>query len=317
MNLYDVLNIPHNASNRDIKKAYHKLLILYHPDKNNSQEAKEKLEEIKFAYEILSNETSRKKYSMLDKEKSNNLWLTIQSWIRNLDKEDIFSIISLSQDSKFKQFLDIFENLNLTEIISWFHHPTKINPSININDFTESDTNKWTSENSLKLFILPFKYLKENPLDIHIYLDVSINDILSKSIKKLKISRTINDIEKIGTFYIPLNYPYIIFPNAGDIKDNQYGNLIFFINIKSNDIEWKWDNNNIVIEKYISLYQMLYGLDLSFNLKNDTINFYNYIPQRDGWDIILLELDEINIKVKLILKEIDYNKQEILYQYFN
>ncbi|XP_035679341.1 dnaJ homolog subfamily A member 2-like [Branchiostoma floridae] len=58
--LYDLLGVPANASDSQIKKAYHKLAKEYHPDKN--PEHGEKFKEISFAYEVLSNAEKRETY---------------------------------------------------------------------------------------------------------------------------------------------------------------------------------------------------------------------------------------------------------------
>ncbi|TSE19896.1 Chaperone protein DnaJ [Tepidimonas alkaliphilus] len=62
---YDVLGVPRNASDDDIKKAYRKLAMKYHPDRNQGEAAKtaeEKFKEVKEAYEILSDPDKRAAY---------------------------------------------------------------------------------------------------------------------------------------------------------------------------------------------------------------------------------------------------------------
>ena len=70
---YDILEIGRNASQDDIKKAYKKLAIQYHPDKNKGNvDAEKKFQEISNAYSILSNEESRNRYDMMGDENFNN-----------------------------------------------------------------------------------------------------------------------------------------------------------------------------------------------------------------------------------------------------
>ena len=62
---YDVLGVPKNASEDEIKKAYRKLAMKYHPDRNQGDAAKEaevKFKEAKEAYEMLSDAEKRAAY---------------------------------------------------------------------------------------------------------------------------------------------------------------------------------------------------------------------------------------------------------------
>ena len=57
---YEVLGISKNADESEIKKAYRKLAIKYHPDKNpDDASAEEKFKEAAEAYEVLSNSDKR------------------------------------------------------------------------------------------------------------------------------------------------------------------------------------------------------------------------------------------------------------------
>ena len=82
---YQILNVSQDASAEDIKKAFRRLALLHHPDRNpeNIKSAEVKFKEINEAYEILSDEHRRWQYDML---------ISLSSYPqRTMAVEDIFN----------------------------------------------------------------------------------------------------------------------------------------------------------------------------------------------------------------------------------
>ena len=62
---YEVLGVQKSASKDEIKDAYRKLAMQYHPDRNKAPEAEEKFKEISEAYAVLSDDEKRQQYDTL------------------------------------------------------------------------------------------------------------------------------------------------------------------------------------------------------------------------------------------------------------
>jgi len=65
MDYYKVLGVSKSATDTEIKKAYRKLALEYHPDRNKSREAEAKFKEINKAYEVLSDPKKKQTYDSI------------------------------------------------------------------------------------------------------------------------------------------------------------------------------------------------------------------------------------------------------------
>jgi len=92
---YDILGVSRQASPEEIKKAYRKIAIKYHPDKNpDDKEAEDKFKEAAEAYEVLGNPEKRQRYDRFGHE--------------GVGGAGGFGQGGMSMDDIFQQFGDMF-----------------------------------------------------------------------------------------------------------------------------------------------------------------------------------------------------------------
>ena len=88
---YHVLGVSKNASEEELKRAYRKLAMKYHPDKNpNKKEAEERFKEINEAYAVLSDKEKRKQYDTFGAEGFRQRF-TQEDIFRGFDFDEILS----------------------------------------------------------------------------------------------------------------------------------------------------------------------------------------------------------------------------------
>jgi len=106
-----------NNNQKDVKKAYHKLALIYHPDKNKTEEAKEKFQNICQAYEVLEGLSKRDNPEYLELLRTfletfineNLVRLAIDKLAR-LEEEGGLELLKRIQPTLLKKIIEVLNN---------------------------------------------------------------------------------------------------------------------------------------------------------------------------------------------------------------
>ena len=114
-NYYDILKIDKNASADEIKSAFKKQAMEYHPDRNKASDAETKFKEINQAYGVLGDTNKKKIYDQWAMEQDNGGW-------EDGYEEDMmsdFSTIHNGFKRKFQSLMEVFLLLLIYEYKSY------------------------------------------------------------------------------------------------------------------------------------------------------------------------------------------------------
>ncbi len=292
--LYDVLDININSSNEEIKKAYRKKAIKWHPDKNRDKKklAEEKFKEISFAYQILSNPNKKREYDRMNINRKNDLFDLIRSISNNHISEKIVSFF-YKNESEFRRdinqmdfniiMLKMKNKIIKSSIEDIFSHFVNQTVPIHINktetDFKDqesetcNDTEEIEYENFNVYDHLPKEYCCRNNInDIKITIQASLYDVYNQNYKKISLKRKLNDnsFNKIN-LVIPILNKYVIYKDLGDEIKYKTGDLIIKIIFIDDNYSVDLDNDLLLLKK-ISLYDYITGFDCKIDHFGNELN---------------------------------------------
>lgn len=227
MDYYEILGISPESTVIDIRKAYHKLAVLHHPDKNpNDQEATKKFQQISEAYQVLSNENSRYEYDLSGKTDINiksayelfeELFSDIDPIILSFLKNSFSDIKTNFDNSKQINLWDLFNKIDRNTLIEEGSNVVKhiLKKSLTTNTDEKID-NKYIYELQLSSSDID----NENDINLtidcltrftHINLIISNNDVKNSYLLDLDFDEHIVTYNgKTYTFYLiddlPENY---------------------------------------------------------------------------------------------------------------
>ena len=268
LNPYEVLKLDESASSDEIKKAYRKLCLINHPDRNNSSsESTKKFQDITSAYELIGDESKRKQYDMQSKMQSGGMPFMFNqtngipfSFMRSNCGGGVFPFASSIPFTQTNS--DGVMEFDPSEILNF------VTSNIFGNQFTNNNNNKqdkFRVGGGIKL---------AKPVPIIVTETINISKAYSGYNLPISIVRWIVDggikREETETVYIPIpcgidNNELIVLQNKGNILDeNNKGDVKVFIKI-INDSEFERSGLDLILNKSIQLKDALCGF--SFEMK--------------------------------------------------
>ncbi len=135
---YEILGVSRDATKEEIKQAYRKLALKYHPDRNRSPDAEEKFKQISEAYAVLSDDEKRRTYDMYGHEGVEGKY-TPEDIFKNFDLEQILKDLGFGFgfgnifDTFFGGFRSNAKVIDITITLEDVFHGKKIDVEIPTN----------------------------------------------------------------------------------------------------------------------------------------------------------------------------------------
>ena len=323
MNHYDTLGVSRTASEDEIKKAYHKLAIKYHPDKNKELGAEEKFKSIAGAYAILSDPVKRRNYELGVPDGMSHIdpFSIFNQFFQNTDMDSFINGFFSSQGNN--PFMGSFDDILGGADIKFSIHSFAAMPNmdklpdmsknVNFFDILQQTKSKLSDVLQHPLRNVPPKietkiiksYAKYESIEKKLM--VAVEDILGVKAKKIKIgrynktkdSKIFEQEEEKMTFHLEPDLEKLVytFPNQGHThyKYKEPGDLIVRIQIYNNLVKYNPNSKNLMIPislkktkglEYIRVYNWV------FHIQNE-YGIYLYEAQNHHIYLFLLDSHEV------------------------
>ncbi|XP_010670765.2 uncharacterized protein LOC104887738 [Beta vulgaris subsp. vulgaris] len=272
---YNELQVDRNATDDDLKKAYRKLAMKWHPDKNpnNKKEAEAKFKQISEAYEVLSDENKRQFYDQHGEEglkdapagSSGSPYGTNKNGFNPRSAEDIFAEFFGTSPFEFGSSPSGGRGKR-------YSYSEGGNEST-YRTYNEGGTASTTPK---------------KPPPIENKLPCTLQELYTGSTRKMKISRTIVDANgcqvpetEILTIEVKPGWKKgtkITFPDKGNEQPNQLpADLVFVIDERPHDVYTR-DSNDLIMTQNVTLAEAIGGATVKVTtLDSRTLS----IPVRD------------------------------------
>ena len=250
-NLYEILGVDKTASQDEIKKAYRKLSLQHHPDRNNgSDESKTMFQQIQKAYETLGNEEKRKNHDQPNLFRQQGGGINM-----NIDPSEILNFFSRNMFG--------MGGGGMTPNIHVVHGHM---PGTSAGTSAGEMPNFFNMENIRNGLMKPQPIIKSEQITLSkAYTGCTIPLQITRWIIENNTKR-----EETETIYVTIpkgvdNNEIIVIREKGNIMtDNNRGDVKLFIKI-SNDTDFIRNGLDLILNKTITLKEALCGF--SFDMK--------------------------------------------------
>lgn len=234
---YDILGISNDATEADIKKAYRALTLKYHPDRNQSEEAKEKIQKINEAYETLGDPALRKQYDTKD------------------------NVVPPAQFGNADQFNDINNIFNM--MFNGMHGMHNIPGMPHVNIFQSGRPGHFHTQFHFSNVIEPIKK----------QIELTLEQCYNGCVYQIDIERTIinNNDRMVEAETIYINIPCginhgetVILHDKGNVVNTRKGHVQIHISVAKHELFTR-TGLDLIYNKTISLKESLCGFTIEIN----------------------------------------------------